>query len=145
MTVLTMNGEGLKQMLGEEHLLQTLSPALSDMDRSGLPVDAPDAQWVTHIIQIGTCKNELDDTRYIDLLLEHSDCGAVWVSAPLEKKLPRNFGYFARIDERALDGKAYGIVYASRARFSRVRVNFVGTHDNPVPLSALALIGPKAG
>lgn len=145
MTVLKMSDEGLIQMLGEGRLLQTLSPALSDTDRSGLPVDALDAQWVVHIIQIGTCKAELNDTRYIDLWLEHSDCGAVWISAPSEENRPSSLAYFARINEHALDGKAYGTVYVPRARFSRVRVNFVGVYDDPVPLSALALIGPKAG
>lgn len=145
MTVLKMNDKDLTQMLGDGHLLQTLSPALSATGRSGLPVDAPDAQWVAHIIQIGTCKAELDDTRHIDLLLEHSDCGAVWITAPPEEKPSSTLACFARINEHALDGKAYGIVYVPRARFSRVRIDFVGVHDNPVPLSALALIGPKAG
>ncbi|MBV1887598.1 MAG: hypothetical protein KUG61_10990 [Parvibaculaceae bacterium] len=123
-------------------LLQTLIPALSNTDRFGLPVDAPHAQWVRHVVQIGTCKNELNDAHHINVYLEHSDCGAVWLPAPLAKTIGAGAGCFAHIDDHSFDGTAYGTVYEVRARFSRVRIEFVGTHQHPIPICALALIGP---
>ncbi len=142
MVVMKTTEGGMMPMMDQGRLLQTLNPALSDTCRFGLPIDAPHAQWVAHMIQIGTCINQLNDTRHIDLFLEHSECGAVWIPARREEALSFNSEHFARIDDHALDGKAYGIVYAQNARFSRVRIDFVGEHENPIPISALALIGP---
>ena len=129
--------------LDRAHLLQTLTPALTNSDRFGLPVDAPHAQWVRHIVQIGTCKNVLNDEHHLNLHLEHSNCGAVWLPAPFEKSNDAGSGCFAHIDDQSLDGAAYAIVYEARARFSRVRIEFVGTHEHPVPICALAWIGPS--
>lgn len=140
---MTMTDESVAPMLGQGRLLQTLSPALSDTARSGLPIDAPHAQWVVHVVQIGTCKNDLDGTRHINLFLEHSECGAVWLRVPVEKTPSNSPDCFACIDDYSLDGKAYGIVYTPRARFSRVRIDLVGVYEHPVPISALALVGPK--
>ncbi|MBV1933644.1 MAG: hypothetical protein KUG59_03065 [Parvibaculaceae bacterium] len=142
MVVMKTPDGSVMPMMDHERLLQTLSPALSDTCRFGLPVDAPHAQWVAHIIQIGTCRNELNAARYIDLFLEHSECGAVWLPAPEGKGRSANSVHFARINDHVLDSKAYGIVYAQHARFSRVHIGFVGEHEKSVPISALALIGP---
>lgn len=144
MSVMKMNNASATTMLDHGRLLQTLSPALSDTDRFGLPVDAPQAQWVSHIVQIGTCKNELNATRYLNLYLEHSNCGAVWFPAPLGKDEANTSEYFAQVDDQSLDGTAHGIVYKPSARFSRVRIKFVGEYEHPIPLSALALIGPPS-
>ena len=143
MTLIEMNKIGVRSMLEQGHLVQTLSPAYSDCDRFSLPIDAPHAQWVAHAIQVGTCKSELDSTRYIDLYLEHSQCGAVWTAVSMESTAQNGSTCFARIDDQSLDGKVYGRVYAPSARFSRVRVDFVGAHEHLVPISALAFIGPK--
>lgn len=143
MTEMTVRDEGQQPVLSTGHLLQTLPPALSDTDRFGLPVDAPDAQWVAHVVQIGTCQNKLNEARHINLSLEQSQCGAVWLPVPVSVAgAESTSNHFARIDDQSLDGHAYGKVYVPCARFSRVRIDFVGVYEDPVPMSALALIGP---
>lgn len=145
MTEMITRDDGRQPVLSNGRLLQTLPPALSDTDRFGLPVDAPAAQWIAHVVQIGTCQNKLNEARHINLSLEQSQCGAVWMPVPVSVGPTITSNHFACIDDQSLDGHAYGKVYVPGTRFSRVRIDFVGVCEEPVPMSALALVGPLKG
>ena len=99
----------------------------------------------------GESGDTLSGSVKLDLVLQHSDDGSSWsdvtsasdvlVNADSGVSAPDANGIFRTIDAAAEDDAKYRIGYVGGKRYSRISLDFTGTHTNGFPLCAAAVLG----
>lgn len=120
----------------------------NDTEGTGLAVDRLGFDSVEHVVYIGISADVLSGTVKMDLriqagtLADSSDMADVndadellGVTADLTT------GIFATVDDPAEDDAVFKIGYRGIKRFTRVLVDFTGTHTNGTPIAAVAMLG----
>jgi hypothetical protein len=125
--------------------VQTLDPAPSAETRYGAPVDGRGYQAVEHLVLIGAAGEALSQECAIACVLEASEDGSAWLPVTAAHDVlgapPDEAGIFARVESVADDLSVCRTGYAGPARYTRVGVLFIGDHEEPTPVAALALLG----
>ena len=125
--------------------VQTLDPAPSTATRYGAPVDGKGYQAVEHLVLIGAAGEELSEEVSIACVLQSSENGSDWLPVTAAHEVlgapPDDAGIFARLESNADDLAICRTGYAGPARYTRVGVLFLGTHEEATPIAAVALLG----
>ena len=110
----------------------------------------PGFESVMHVVNVGDAGDTWDGANYVDLVLQESDDDSVWndvANDDMETYDPADKGtdgegIFKRLDDSATDDEqAYHVGYKGNKRYSRVRLEFTGTHSTGSPFSAMAVAG----
>lgn len=131
--------------------VQAVDPAVLTADTNGATIDRQGFESVEHIVFAGESGDTLSGSVKLDLVLQHSDDGSTWsdvtsaadvlVNADSGVSAPDANGIFRTIDAAAEDDAKYRIGYIGGKRYSRVQLDFTGTHSNGIPLCVAAVLG----
>ncbi len=138
-------------MRDQHHTLKTVSavtPGLYDADATGTTVDRLGYGSVSFALQVGVGGITFTSTNRIDGIFEHSDDGTTWAVVPADQVvgvvdmaddgIVRSF----RTAHAAPSVTRFG--YIGDARYSRLNLDFNGTHGTATPASAVAILGRPA-
>jgi hypothetical protein len=107
-------------------------------------VDGKGFQAVEHLVLIGAAGEALSEEVSIACVLQSSENGGDWLPVTAAHEVlgppPDEAGIFARIESSAADLAICRTGYAGPARYTRVGVLFLGTHEEPTSVAALALL-----
>lgn len=121
----------------------TIDPAVLSSDTNGAAVDASDCHAVTHVVTIGEGGITFGDTNKIEFVLQDSPNGSDWSpvtdAAHVTGLTVSASGIFATINGDAAEDQAYAIGYVGPQRYTRVVVDFSGTHGSGTPIGAVAI------
>ena len=128
-----------------------LSAAVYTSDQTGATINRAGFAAVEHVITVGVSGDALSGTVYYDFIIEESDDDSAWSAVTAAAAVivgpdgvsaaPNGSGVFATIDAAAEDDKILRIGYVGGKQYSRIRVDFTGTHTNGTPMSAHARLG----
>lgn len=131
--------------------IQTVDPVVASSDTNGATVDRQGFESVEHIVFVGESGDTLSGSVYLELVLQHSDDDSTWsdvtsaadvlVNADSGVSAPNSSGVFRTIDAAAEDDAKYRIGYVGGKRYSRVQLDFTGTHTNGIPVCVAAALG----
>jgi len=126
-------------------------------DQNGDTVDGQGFESVLHIVEIGAGGITFTTSNKVALELEESDDDSAWTDVTSANDVnvntnssvgvvtaPDSSGMFAEITSAAMDDMSYAIGYRGAKRYSRVVLNFSGTHGTATPISASAILSRAA-
>jgi len=125
-------------------------------DTNGATFDktaVPNFEALVMAVHLGASGDTLSGSVYIDLIMEESDNGSVWnkvANADMEvpdaaQKGAESAGIWQRVDDPSEDDQIYKADYKGHKRYSRLVLDFVGTHTNGTDLSAMYIAGEPLG
>ena len=122
-------------------------------DKDGDTVDGRGFEEVLHVVEIGVGGITFSTTNKIELELEASPDNSVWTDVTGVTETVINTassvgvvvnagtgGLWASITAATHDDMSYAISYVGKQRYSRVVINFSGTHGTATPISASAML-----
>ena len=130
--------------------------AAKTADEDGAAVDRvaePGFGAIMHVVNVGASGITLSGTDYIALELEESDDNIAWnncANADMVTYDPADLGTegdgeFARLDAPAKADSVYKVGYNGNKRYSRLVLNFEGTHGAGTFISGMAVRGKALG
>ena len=125
----------------------TITPAVLTSDTNGTGVGSADADAVMHSVLIGNSGDTLSSSVYFDLILEESDDNSTFTAVSdadhvvdgANSSFSAASGIFATINDPTEDQIVVSIHYVGSKPYSRVTVDFTGTHTNGTPIAAEAI------
>lgn len=142
----------MKDIHSNVKLVRAIDPDVYTTDQTGTGIDRQGFEAVEHVVDLGESNDTLSGSVYYDFILEESDDDSTYTavtasasalvgSAASAVSAPDSSGIFATVDAAAEDNLILRIGYIGGKRYSRVKVDFTGTHTNGTPLSAFAILG----
>lgn len=133
-------------------ILKSVTPEVLSADKNGAGIDGRGFDKVTHLVDVGVGGITFSATNKIELELQDSADDSTYANVTDANHIIKNAGSqdgvvtdpdangrFAIIDSAAKDDLRYAIGYRGPKRYSRVVVDFSGTHGTGTPISAVAL------
>ena len=122
-------------------------------DKDGDTVDGKGFHSVLHVVEIGVGGITFSGANKIELRLQDSPDDSAWTDVTDANHVnintassvgvvtnPGSTGIWGLIDSAAKDDMSYAIGYRGLQRYSRVVIDFTGTHGTGTPISASALL-----
>lgn len=141
----------MKDLHSNIKVVNALSPVVLTADQNGATIDRQGFEGVEHIVQLGATGDTLSGSVYVELVIQESDDNSSWSDVTAANDVivggdgisaaPDANGVFATIDDNAEDDRHFRIGYRGGKRYSRVQLDFTGTHTNGIEASALAVLG----
>ena len=132
--------------------LKSVAPEVLSADKNGAGIDSQGFEGIVHLVDIGVGGITFTTTNKIELKLEQSDDDSTYTAVTDANHVnvnagssdgvvvaPDANGIFATIDGADDDDLRYAIGFRGAKRYSRVVVDFSGTHATGTPISAVAL------
>lgn len=138
-------------------IVASLGAEVLAADKNGDGVDSRGFETLVHMVNVGAAGVTLSGTDKIELELQHSDTDGSYADVTEASDVnintgssagvvtePDSNGKFATIDADAEADLVYAIGYRGKKRWSRVVIDFSGTHGTGTPISANAILS-RAG
>lgn len=120
-----------------------LAAAALDADTAGATIDLQGYDGCEFVLSAGVGGITFDGTNYIEVIMEESDDDTTWSAVDDAYVLGMTGvtdGVIKTFGDAHAAGANYRFGYVGYKRYARIRLNFVGTHGSPTPLSAIALL-----
>lgn len=130
-------------------VISTLTPAVRTADVTAAGVDGKGAASVTHLVHVGVGGITFDDTNKIEVIMEHSDDNSSYsVCAQADVLVDAGITVASGIVKSFVvahgAAEVYEIGYRGGKRYSRVKLEYSGTHGTGTPTATSALLGNLA-
>ncbi|MCU0589866.1 MAG: hypothetical protein MUC33_01380 [Desulfobacterales bacterium] len=130
----------------DDILSSTLLPVVKSgaaPDTNCTSVDGRGFKEVVHVVHLGDSGDTLSGSVKVECELEESDDNSSFTAVPAAKLTNAvsgaNTGCFGLIDAPTEDSQFYWTEYRGSKRYTRVVLNFTGTHTSGIPVAAWAL------
>ena len=111
---------------------ESLNAIVKDADTNCTAIDSQGFSSVVHVVNVGAPGITFSSSNKIDIELEHSDDNATFTDVTSNTDVTGgtvdSSGVFQTIDANGDCNKVYAIGYVGGKRYSRVVINFSGTH-----------------
>ena len=111
---------------------ESLNAIVKDADTNCTAVDSQGFSSVTHVVNVGAPGITFSTTHKVEIELEHSDDNVTFTDVTSNTDVTGGTvgtnGLFQTIDADGDCNKVYAIGYVGGKRYSRVVLNFSGTH-----------------
>ena len=111
---------------------ESLNAIVKDADTNCTAIDSQGFSSVMHVVNVGAPGITFSTTHKVEIELEHSDDNATFTDVTSNTDVTGgtvdSSGVFQTIDANADCNKVYAIGYVGGKRYSRVVLNFSGTH-----------------
>lgn len=123
-----------------------LTAAVRTADATGATVDRFGYDAVTHELLVGVGGITFDATNKIEVTMEHSDDGSSWSDVTEDdvngaESATVTSGIVKTFDEAHAAAAVYAFDYTGPKRYSRLSLDFSGTHGTGTATSAVARLG----
>lgn len=130
----------------DDILSSTLLPVVKSgaaPDTNCAAVDGRGFKEVVHAVHLGNSGDTLSGSIKVECELEESNDNSTWNDVPntdlTNGVTGSNAGCFGVIDDGTEDSQFYWTEYRGSKRYTRVVLNFTGTHTSGIPCAAWAL------
>ena len=124
---------------------ESLNAIVKDADTNCTAIDQQGFSSVTHIVNVGAPGITFSTSNKIDIKLEDSDdnssFSAVTANTSVTGGTVDSNGIFQTIDANGDCNKVYAIGYVGGKRYSRVVLNFSGTHSSNTIFGVIGVKG----
>lgn len=146
----------MRDARNENYYASTLTPAVRTADASGAGVDRTTngANAITHLAHIGIGGITFDSTNKLEIVMEESDDDNTYTAVAQKDCIVDNgvtvtSGIVKAFTAAHAAAAVYAFGYRGNKRYSRLKLDFSGTHGTGTPTSLAAihshnLIAPAA-
>ena len=114
-------------------------------DTNATAIDSQGFSSVVHVVNVGAPGITFSTTNKVDIELEHSDDNATFTDVTSNTDVTGgtvdSSGVFQTIDANGDCNKVYAIGYVGGKRYSRVVLNFSGTHGSNTIFGVMGVKG----
>lgn len=129
--------------VSDDILTSTLLPVVGGTDVDCTAIDGRGFKEVVHVVHLGDSGDTLSGSVKVELDLEESDDNSTFTAvaaAELTNAVTGSAtGCFGLVDAPAEDSRLFWTEYRGKKRYTRVALDFTGTHTNGIPVAAWAL------
>lgn len=123
---------------------QILAPIVKTADTNCTGVDGADCDGIEHIVNVGAEGDTLSANVKIDLILQDSDDDSTYADVTdaadyIGDMVDADNGIFATYDADSELPALARIGYKGTKRYSRVVLDFTGTHSTGTPIGVIAI------
>lgn len=135
-------------------VVDLVKPIVGNNTSEGTPANGADRRGfgsVEHVAAIGVSGDTLSGSVKIDVILQDSDDDSTYaavtnadyalVASDGVAAAPNGSGIIATIDDAAEDNAKIRCGYIGPKRYSRLLLQFTGTHTNGTPIHTFAILG----
>lgn len=136
----------MKDQISDVSLEVTLTAAVRDADATGATVDRSGYGAVTHELLVGVGGITFDDTNKIEVVMEDSPDGSNWTAVGADDVNGADTddvasGIVKSFVAAHAAAAVYAFDYVGAERYSRIRLDYSGTHGAGTATSAIARKG----
>ena len=118
---------------------ESLNAIVKDADTNCTAIDSQGFSSVMHVVNVGAPGITFSTTHKVEIELEHSDDNATFTD--VTGGTVDSAGIFQTIDANGDCNKVYAIGYVGGKRYSRVVLNFSGTHGTGTVFGVVGVKG----
>ena len=126
-------------------VVESLNSIVKDADTNATAVDSQGFSSIVHVVNVGANGITFSTSNKVDIELEHSDDNSTFTDVTSNTDVTGGTvdsnGVFQTIDANADCNKAYAIGYVGGKRYSRVVLNFSGTHGTGTSFAVVGIKG----